>query len=157
MKKLIMSAVVLCSLAANAQGKNTGTERADFKAMSYGTYTAKADSHRMYSISDPVTRALMYGTNGADINKNSEIAGVSKRAYGFAHGHIMLRSSGSATSGTMHGSGSVGTGSTPGSAGTHGAGIGVNGKAPYAGPGIWGTAVTGKGIRIHDEPVRSKE
>lgn len=159
MKKMIWCGLVLGSLAVQAQTtRETQVRRASVPSLRLthtGTYAAKQEAS-VYFIADPVTRALMEGTNGADIRRDSEIAGVSKRAYGFANGFIMLRSSGAATSGTVTGSGCVGTGSTPGSAGMHGAGIGVNGKNPYAGVGIWGTALTGKGIneRGKEVPVR---
>ena len=158
MKKMILCVVVLGSLAVHGQTTKANRTNASAPALRLnhaGSYAAKQEAPN-YFIADPVTRALMEGTNGADIRKHSEIAGVSKRAYGFANGFIMLRSSGAASSGTVTGSGSVGTGSTPGSAGMHGAGIGVNGKNPYAGVGIWGTAFTGKGINVRGSelPVR---
>lgn len=157
MKKIVMCVMVVSSLAVQAQTTNERGSRPSAAALGLshtGTYAAKQDAP-VYFIADPVTRALMEGTNGADIRKNSEIAGISKRAYGFANGLIMLRSSGAASSGTVSGSGSVGTGTTPGTAGMHGAGIGVNGKNPYAGVGIWGTALTGKGINVGGTEVRS--
>lgn len=165
MKKMILCVVAMGSLAVQAQKVHADKSRPAAvrntvttgpRLMHAGSYAAKGDASG-YFIADPVTRALMEGTNGADIRKNSEIAGVSKRAYGFANGFIMLRSSGAATSGTVTGSGSVGTGTTPGTAGMHGASIGVNGKNPYAGVGIWGTALTGKGINLRDNevPVRN--
>jgi hypothetical protein len=156
MKKMILCALVVVSLAVQAQTTKAGDSN-PFRLTHTGSYAAKQEPTG-YFIADPVTRALMEGTNGADIRKNSEIAGVSKRAYGFANGFIMLRSSGAATSGTVTGSGSVGTGTTPGAAGMHGAGIGVNGKNPYAGVGISGTALTGKGINVRDNeaPARNQ-
>ena len=43
------------------------------------------------------------------------------------------------TIGSSTGPGSVGTGTSIGTMGTSGNGLGVNGKNPYAGPNIYGT------------------
>lgn len=63
-----------------------------------------------------------------------------KRAYGFANGHLLLSTTSATTSGTITGSGSVGTGSSMGSLGTNGPAMELNGKSPYAGSAMWGNA-----------------
>src|SRR5688500_2830320 len=123
MKKMILCVVVVGSLAVQAQttkpARSSQAPAAAIRLNHTGSYAAKQEASG-YFIADPVTRALMDGTNGADIRKNSEIAGVSKRAYGFANGFIMLRSRGGASLGTVTGRGSVGTGTTRGEAGMQG-------------------------------------
>jgi len=64
-----------------------------------------------------------------------------KGTYGFANGHIILKPAGARSTGTATGSGAVGTGTSPGSIGTSGPAMGVNGKNPYAGSGIYGTGI----------------
>ena len=74
-------------------------------------------------------------------NLNSEFtADIPKHAYGFHNGRLLLRSTGATSSGTITGSGSVGTGSSLGNIGSTGSGIGLNGKTPDAGSGMWGNA-----------------
>lgn len=100
-----------------------------------------------YQINDPVVRTMNARANGALSTLNyKDFMGVGRGTYGVANGHILLRSTGSTTSGGITGSGSVGSGSSTGSAGIHGAVVPtVNGKNPYAGPGMWGTTGTGIG------------
>ena len=78
-----------------------------------------------------------------------------KRAYGFAKGHIVLRSSDATSTGANTGSGAVGTGTSPGGMGTMGRSLGVNGKNPYAGTGMWGTNATLIGAKGTDATSRS--
>jgi hypothetical protein len=66
--------------------------------------------------------------------------GISKHAYGYRNGRLLLRTSGATSSGTITGSGAVGTGSSLGNIGSTGAGIGLNGKTPDAGSGMWGNS-----------------
>lgn len=186
MKKLILCSSLLLAAAgmANAQsarqkstaGKpalvRTGTAKKSIPAAqaAKGTATSlsvttaneakgNAAAPQRYQIADPTIRALNSRANGNPLPVGSSgIIGVPKRSYGFANGHIQLRSANANSIGTPMGStGAVGTGTSPGSLGTHGAGIGVNGKSPYAGPAIWGTAVSGQGIRITDSASRRKD
>lgn len=111
-------------------------------------YPAKANFGRLsatgnsYTVTDPILTTLNARANGANIPFNkSGIVGMPKRAYGFANGHIMLRTTGAVTNGTQTGSGSVGTGSSLATFGSIGAPMNVNGKSPYAGVNMWGTAM----------------
>ncbi|MCW3072978.1 MAG: hypothetical protein JWP69_47 [Flaviaesturariibacter sp.] len=69
------------------------------------------------------------------------IIGIPKISTGIGHGRILFYPTTSSTAGTNTGSGTVGTGMSLGNVGTSGRSIGVNGKNPYAGPGIYGTRV----------------
>jgi hypothetical protein len=117
-----------------------------------------APLYNTQSVNDPIVRRLnerFYGTgNNIDFRK---FMGIGRGTYGFKHGHITLKPNGSTTSGGITGSGSVGTGSSLGNVGVHGAAVGVNGKNPYAGPGMWGTTGTGIGtnFRMNDSSNRS--
>ena len=111
-----------------------------------------------YQIADPVVRTLNERANGANTAIDfREFLGVGRGMYGIANGQILLRPNGTTTSGGITGSGAVGTGSTPGGAGMHGTALGVNGKNPYAGPGMWGTTGTGIGtnFRMNETSSRS--
>jgi len=129
--------------AVNAKGSlfNTGS----YKAKAGNRYLSGYNS---LQIADPVIKIFNERANGYDTSFNrSGIIGVPKRTYGLANGHLVFRSSGATSSGTMTGSGSVGTGSSPGSMGMGDQVQGVNGKSPYAGPGMWGTKVAGPELR----------
>ncbi|MDB5253461.1 MAG: hypothetical protein JWP27_2630 [Flaviaesturariibacter sp.] len=78
---------------------------------------------------------------GARLDNERAIIGLPKIRTGIANGHILFYPTSAATSGTTTGSGVVGTGTSIGNGGMNEAGIGVNGKNPYAGPGIYGTRV----------------
>jgi hypothetical protein len=109
-------------------------------------------------ISDPVVRTLNNRANGnLETIDFREFMGYGRGTNGFKHGHILLRPTGSTTSGGITGSGTVGTGSSLGNVGVHGVAVGVNGKNPFAGPGMWGTTGTGIGtnFRMHDSSNRS--
>jgi hypothetical protein len=69
------------------------------------------------------------------------VIGVPKLSNGIAHGRIIFYPTHSGGSGSFTGTGSVGTGTSIGSIGTSGSVSGVNGKNPYAGPGIYGSRV----------------
>jgi hypothetical protein len=69
----------------------------------------------------------------------SGILGMPKVTYGIAKGKLLLRTTDAPTIGSSTGPGSVGTGTSIGTMGTSGNGLGVNGKNPYAGPNIYGT------------------
>jgi hypothetical protein len=92
-------------------------------------------------ISDPVVRTLNARANGANIRvSGSGVIGMPRGSFGFANGHITLMPSGARTSGTQTGSGATATGTSPGSAGSFGPAMGLNGKSPYEGPGLWSSA-----------------
>ena len=176
MKRLIFCAGILVSLMTMATAQSTLTKTTNGKSstakkpdgnkviqkddLSNATHTfsntsaypAKANYNWSYNsglnIADPTIRAFNKRVYGVDTSvSNLGIMGVPKRAYGIDHGHIIFRSSSATSSGTMTGSGSVGTGSSAGSMGMGSQAIGVNGKSPYAGPGMWGTKVAGPEIR----------
>lgn len=134
--------------AKKAQAKknlsnNSNTSGTTTVLNSIGTYNAygrnAAPAGRL-QISDPTIRALnerAFSRTMPEV-EGSGIIGMHKLAYGVANGHILFRSTDAPTSGTSTGSGSVGTGTNVGPVGTAGHAIGVNGKNPYAGPGIYG-------------------
>lgn len=129
-----------------------------------GTYTIKSESSHSalgntgnrFTITDPTLVFLQDRANGWD-NKfyKTPIVGERKHTYGFADGHFILSTSGTTSSGTITGSGAVGTGSTTGSLSSNTYLTGVNGKSPFAGPTSWGTAVTGQGINLNDSSIRT--
>lgn len=113
---------------------------------STGTYKAYGGTNReaaQLQISDPVVRTLNERAAApADASvPGSGIMGMPKLTYGIAHGHLLFRSTDAPTLGTSTGSGSVGTGTNVGPVGTAGNALGVNGKNPYAGPGIYGLPI----------------
>jgi hypothetical protein len=69
--------------------------------------------------------------------------------------HIIFHNTTATNSGTATGSGAVGTGSSIGASGTSGATMGVNGKNPYAGPGIYGTRV-GNDLRRNEDAYKAR-
>ena len=129
---------------------------------STGTYNAYGNSRLgsgQFIIADPTVRMLneRAATGNSLQIEGSGILGVPKIAYGIANGHIIFRTSGAPTFGTWTGSGAVGTGSNPGPIGTNGNAIGVNGKNPYAGPGIYGLPLNDEnGTRASEEGARPK-
>ena len=105
---------------------------------SVGHYDAFAPSAKL-SIADPTINQLNLRASGADVRiSSSGIVGMPKRTYGFANGHILLRNTTAASSGTAYGSGAVGTGTSIQGVGTSEQTLGVNGKSPYAGHWLWG-------------------
>jgi hypothetical protein len=99
-----------------------------------------------FSIADPTINLLNERARGNNIPiSTSGIVGVPRHHYGFASGHIVLHTTTSTSSGTQTGSGGVGTGSSPGNMGSVGPGMGVNGKSPYAGAGMYGIDMPGLG------------
>jgi hypothetical protein len=77
-----------------------------------------------------------------------------KRAYGFANGHIALKTSGSVTTGTETGSGGVATGTSLATFGSVGEPMNVNGKSLYSGINMWGNAMNMR-ISYTDSSVRT--
>ena len=125
------------------------------------SYPAKANTNTLsvlknnYTVTDPILTTLNARANGANIRFNkSGIVGMPKRAYGFADGHIILRTTGAVTSGTQTGSGTVATGSSLATFGSVGAPMNVNGKSPYAGINMWGNAMNME-VTPRDSSVRS--
>ena len=141
------------------QLKNTASYPAKALAIptsTLGWRTLKINNN--IGISDPVLRILNDKANGSlETIDFREFMGYGRGAYGLKHGHIMLRPTGSTTSGGITGSGTVGTGSSLGNVGVHGMAVGVNGKNPYVGGGMWGTKGTGIGtnFRMQDSSNHS--
>ena len=176
MKKMMICVLVMTwatvALQAQTTRKKTTTRKAStttrtaarpakaqapvLSAVSTGNYAARASAPAagQLTIADPTINALNARANGSDVRiSNSGIVGMPKRAYGFAGGRLMLNASGSTTSGTMTGSGAVGTGSSLGTIGSNGPAIGLNGKSPYAGSTMWGNA-RGMTLRFGDSAIR---
>jgi hypothetical protein len=129
---------------------------------STGTYFALGNTTReqgRLTIADPVIRTLnerATTTNNIDV-PGSGILGMPKLAYGIGNGQLIFRSTVAPAIGTSTGSGSVGTGTNVGAIGTAGNTLGVNGKNPYAGPGIYGLPLTDEtGTRVTVEGSRPK-
>jgi hypothetical protein len=124
----------------------TGTNDTIISLTSVSTHSAKAAnslqaSSNELTIADPTILALTERAKGNNIYiSNSGIVGMSKRAYGFANGHILLHSTVATSSGSTGGSASVGTGGSLSGVGSSGSFIGMNGKSPYAGQAMWGNA-----------------
>jgi len=181
MKRMIICAGFFILVTANARsqskskteetkhqkGKAVSTNKEiisssnSFTLNSTSTYSAKASTPGIstwknnYSVSDPLLTTLSARANGANIQfNNSGIVGMPKRAYGFSNGHIVLNSTGAVTSGTQTGSGAVGTGTSLATFGSVGAPMNVNGKSPYAGSNMWGTAMN-MSVTQRDTAVRS--
>jgi hypothetical protein len=186
MKTILYYTVLVLSLVsaqANAQKKSTkGKTTQKPKAVptnkptasantlmlnSVGNYPAKANIHSLsmatnnYTISDPILTTLSARANGANIRfNNSGIVGMPKSTYGFANGHISLKTTGAVTSGTETGSGGVSTGTSLATFGSIGAPMNVNGKSPYAGINMWGNAmnmhITGRDSTVRITPARKQ-
>jgi hypothetical protein len=110
---------------------------------------------RRFSIADPTINALKDQAAGnTPVVSPSGVVGMPKRAYGFSNGKILLRSTTAPSSGTMYGSGAVGTGTTILGIGTGENAIGVNGKNPYAGPNLWGSQVPFRNRPVADSGGR---
>ena len=167
MKKLLVGICVLSFITASAQVKKNITTKQPGKTVlaknskaikiknkpngsttvltATNNYSAKSGSpvllNKKFSISDPTIVALNARANGADIKiSNSGVVGMPKRAYGFANGKLSFNSTAATSSGTITGSGTVGTGSSLGSIGSYGPGTALNGKSPDAGSAMWGNA-----------------
>lgn len=175
MKRIIFPILVMilgyATEAAAQTGKNKNKQQPVKKqvAKTEGTEKGKQDSEMVsltsvsagqafgnrpasrFSIADPTINLLNQRAGGSNAPiSNSGIVGMPKRAYGFANGKILLRNTTAPSSGTMYGSGSVGTGTTISGVGISENVIGVNGKNPYAGPSLWGSKMTASGIASTD-------
>jgi hypothetical protein len=144
------------------KGKLNSTKTSELNSVSLSatsshnakTTVGSMSSTNTYTISDPTLLTLNARANGSTtpISK-SGIVGMPKRAYGFDNGHVLLYSTGATSSGTITGTGVVGTGSSLGNIGSYGPAIGLNGKSPYAGSTMWGNA-TGMQPAHADSAVR---
>ena len=77
---------------------------------------------------------------------NRSLLGLPKGTYGFGNGQLWLRQTDATSIGGVTGNSTVGTGSSSGmSMGANA--TGVNGKNPYAGPTMWGSA---QGLQLPD-------
>jgi hypothetical protein len=93
-----------------------------------------------FTIADPTINALKLQAFGeSPIVSPSGIVGMPRRAYGFSNGKILLRPTTSRSSGTLYGSGAVGTGTSMMGVGTGERAVGVNGKNPAFGTSLWGS------------------
>ena len=83
------------------------------------------------TIADPLINAMNHRSAGTEISYgSSNIIGMPKGMFGIANGKILLRNSTATSSGTVYGSGAVGTGTAIHGAGASESTIGVNGKSP---------------------------
>ena len=106
----------------------------------YSETDTVAAAGRRFSIADPTINILNQRANGSNVPVSSSgVVGMPRGAYGFANGKILLRPTTATSSGTLYGSGAVGTGTTIMGVGAGENSLGVNGKNPYAGPWLWGT------------------
>lgn len=166
MKRVILCVSVLCLITLSAQSqsnkkktsskkqtaktaqskkatkpKATSANTVTLTSASSNTAKSSSTSPGSFRISDPILTTLDARASGANVSiSKSGVVGMPKRAYGFANGHILLRTTGSTTFGTQTGSGAVGTGTSLGTFGSIGPSIPVNGKSPYAGINMWGNA-----------------
>lgn len=161
MKKIILSiAIILPAIAVWGQAdhvnKKTITkakisrhEIAKKKEMQPAVALLNSTNHQAYRtevatnfyIADPTIQRFNSRAFNEGRGNGRAIIGIPKIRTGVAHGHLLFYSTNSATPGTNTGTGTVGSGSSLGNVGTNGAGMGVNGKSPNAGPGIYGTRV----------------
>lgn len=112
-------------------------------------------SARRFFIADPTINALKKQAAGnTRLVSPSGVVGMPKRAYGFSNGRILLRPTTAPSSGTMYGSGAVGTGTTILGVGAGENALGVNGKSPYAGPYLWGSQSPVRNLPLADTTRR---
>gem|GEM_PF-4664780 len=105
-----------------------------------------AHSLRSFSIADPVVNHFQDRLSGRVQTETLErpVIGMPRMRYGVANGRLLFYNNSAPSSGGNTGSGSVGTGTSVGVMGSSGNTSGVNGKNPYAGPGIYGNRVIGR-------------
>ena len=120
----------------------TNTKQNTISLNSVSVNQAYGTSSSRFTIADPTINAFNMRATGNDVKiSSSGIVGMPKVTYGLANGKILLRNTTATSSGTVYGSGAVGTGTTLIGIGTSEDAIGVNGKNPYAGPWLWGSRV----------------
>lgn len=140
--------------AKKDQLKNT----ASYKAKSKAPFSMpiprdkrkETEAMPVLQVSDPVILALSERKKGNYTNKSlKDITGAGKGAYGIVGGQIVLVPAGARTSGSFTGSGAVGTGTSPGVVGAEGHYMGLNGKNPYSGSGLFGNSGVGTRLGIN--------
>ena len=138
------------------KGKTTESGVVSLTSVSADEAYDSSNSKR-FSIADPTVNALKEQAAGkTPIVSPSGVVGMPKRMYGFSNGKILLRSTTTPSSGTMYGSGAVGTGTTILGPGTGENAIGVNGKSPYAGPYLWGSKLPVRNLPLTDSSRRQQ-
>ncbi|RYZ21788.1 MAG: hypothetical protein EOO16_11685 [Chitinophagaceae bacterium] len=170
MKKLILSAgmVLLLGAGASAQAKKKANapKRAEtptvrLEQSSANAAKAPVGNARAFSISDPVVNFYNGRVSGSipDEDVSRPVIGMPKLRYGVAHGRLLFYNTTGNSNGGNTGNGSVGTGTSLGSVGTSGVASGVNGKNPYAGPGIYGNRVrlSGSPVTLPPSPMRDRD
>jgi hypothetical protein len=109
------------------------------RSVSVNNSNAYAAPSVQYRIFDPVVLGMNKKVNGHTIPPDLNAVDVMpKGTYGLANGRIILMPSGARTSGGITGTGGIGTGTSIGIMSTNGPAMQVNGKNPYAAPGIYG-------------------
>lgn len=121
------------------KSRSAGNNSSTVVLRSVSENKAYAPGYRPFVITDPTVTTLNLRAAGvtAPVSR-SRIAGMPKGTYGFANGKLFLRPTTAHSSGTVSGSGAVGTGTTILGVGTGENTPGVNGKNPYAGTWLWG-------------------
>lgn len=137
------------------------SQQADATAKASGFFlsidTSQAYGPRSYSIADPMIRMLNQKANGKNVQiSSSGIVGVPNGTYGFANGKLFLRQTTATSSGTIFGSGAVGTGTTLMGVGTGANTPGLNGKTLAAGPAFWGMKLPLRNLPASDSISRKK-
>ncbi|MGE5518696.1 MAG: hypothetical protein ACM3VS_02135 [Candidatus Dadabacteria bacterium] len=126
------------TIKKNRSPLKEGSSATTYSMVSSSSNAAKSSSSHL-TIADPVILDLNQRARNLDNQPAGfGIPGMPKRMYGFAMGHLFLRSTDAPGTGTTTGSGSVGTGTSLGSVGSAGNTLTVNGKNPYAGAEIYG-------------------
>ena len=162
MKKIVCFCTLLIAVAAGAQTpkkevgpQSTGTvsnNGTTTTLTNQGNYEARANRFQL-PISDPVIRALNNRgvAKGAQMFGSSSLLAQPKGTYGYSNGRLWLRTTNSTSIGGVTGNSTVGTGSGNGAVGIGANAAGVNGKNPYAGPSMWGSA---QGLQTADSLLR---
>ncbi|RYY97409.1 MAG: hypothetical protein EOO11_10960 [Chitinophagaceae bacterium] len=168
MKKILVSAalLVLTTIAASAQKAKTNAKAAPAttaptrlsSTSGNAAFGAAGGNAGQFSIADPKVNFLNGRATGVipDGTVDRPVINMPKLRYGVARGHLLFYNTSAATTGSFTGSGSVGTGSSMGSVGTSGRATGVNGKNPYAGPGIYGNRVGVNGAPVSLPPTGTR-
>lgn len=117
----------------------------------------QAYGSRSFYIADPTIRMLNQKARGKNVQiSSSGVVGVPNGTYGFADGKLLLRQTTAPSSGTLYGSGAVGTGTTLMGVGAGANTPGLNGKNPYAGPWFWGSKLPLRNLPASDSISRKK-
>ena len=141
-------------LVSTQQKKSPATDSGTFNSISSNQAYA-TPATRPLSIADPTINALRQQAAGNTVLVSpSGIVGMPKRSYGFANGKILLRNTTATSSGTLDGSGAVGTGTTLLGIGAGENALSVNGKSPYAGTSLWGSRLPIRNVTAGDSTRR---